>query len=239
MRVEQKTDHLRELLDRAAAGKLVPAAFQRPYVWQAEQVEALWTSILRGWPVGSFLIWTPSPDVDLAEVSRGRLGPLYPEALDRDLGIVLDGQNRLATLAWSLRDVDRPMPILSRMSRQEIETWDSGRTLVADPETRSVRFVPSAAARLGSRVPAGLLTDTTRLWPEIRRRDIPDEDTTWLMEEAAAGFSFAKVTYTILDRATPAQALEAFAHVARTGVAITDEEMTEALSWAIPGAPAP
>lgn len=40
---------------------LLPA-IQREFVWNARQIEQLFDSILRGYPIGSFLFWQASPE---------------------------------------------------------------------------------------------------------------------------------------------------------------------------------
>lgn len=38
-------------------GKYVMPAFQRQYVWNMEQIEKLWDSILLDYPIATFLFW--------------------------------------------------------------------------------------------------------------------------------------------------------------------------------------
>jgi uncharacterized protein with ParB-like and HNH nuclease domain len=40
---------------------LLPA-IQREFVWRVEKTEALFDSLMRGYPVGSFLFWKVAPD---------------------------------------------------------------------------------------------------------------------------------------------------------------------------------
>ena len=84
---------------------------QRPYVWNAEQIYALYDSIMRGYPISTFLFWEQSANV------IDKLTPRYEfvrtnKIEDRDkintsnnkekYMLVLDGQQRLTSLYLTL-----------------------------------------------------------------------------------------------------------------------------------------
>jgi len=85
---------VRELLD----GKLVIPSIQRGYVWKRPQVPKLLDSLYRGFPVGALLIWKTNIDVPLrtAAIVSGESKVHAP-------ALLLDGQQRLTTLAWVIR----------------------------------------------------------------------------------------------------------------------------------------
>ena len=60
---------------------------QRGFVWKTYQMEALWDSILRGYPIGSLLM------------SKSKLGPRF----------LLDGQQRCTTIALGFQDPLSPL----------------------------------------------------------------------------------------------------------------------------------
>lgn len=87
---------------------LLPA-IQREFVWTAEKTVALFDSLMRGYPVGSFLFWRVDEDHSQAykffefmqnfdAQDNKRLKP-YDIPLPRTLTVVLDGQQRLTSLA--------------------------------------------------------------------------------------------------------------------------------------------
>lgn len=87
---------------------LLPA-IQREFVWTAEKMITLFDSLMRGYPVGSFLFWRVDADHSQAykfyefmqnfdEQDNKRLRP-YDIPLPRSLTVVLDGQQRLTSLA--------------------------------------------------------------------------------------------------------------------------------------------
>jgi uncharacterized protein with ParB-like and HNH nuclease domain len=86
-------------------------AFQRQFVWKPEQLVALFDSLMKGYPISSFLFWDVSPENKMnwqiykfAENFRFR--EVHNEAGDtsgRKLTLVLDGQQRLTSLLIGLR----------------------------------------------------------------------------------------------------------------------------------------
>ena len=86
-------------------------AIQRPFVWEPDQVIALFDSLLKGYPISSFLFWEVRPENrDNWEiyrfVERFRYGDVHNELVDpdgRDVVLVLDGQQRLTSLVVGLR----------------------------------------------------------------------------------------------------------------------------------------
>lgn len=82
---------VKKLLD----GSLMIPSIQRDYVWSRAQIPRLLDSLYKGYPVGSLLIWETNIDVPLKEASVVRTEHTQAKA-----GILLDGQQRLTSLAW-------------------------------------------------------------------------------------------------------------------------------------------
>lgn len=86
-------------------------AIQRPYVWETAQIVALFDSLLKGYPISSFLFW----DVDSNRradweiykfIDNFRQGGMHNELAEtdgREITLVLDGQQRLTSLLIGLR----------------------------------------------------------------------------------------------------------------------------------------
>lgn len=51
-----------ETLRRIQRGELILPAIQREYVWKPSQVIKLFDSMMRGYPVGTFLSWRVEPE---------------------------------------------------------------------------------------------------------------------------------------------------------------------------------
>lgn len=107
-----------EALENIKNGRYVMPAFQRQYVWNMEQIEKLWDSILLDYPIATFLFWHVDDDNVtwdtyfcnfLSEVtfdSRKQADSVNYELSNINVKItdtaVLDGQQRLTSLYLSL-----------------------------------------------------------------------------------------------------------------------------------------
>ncbi|MSQ15269.1 MAG: DUF262 domain-containing protein, partial [Dehalococcoidia bacterium] len=87
-------------------------AIQREFVWSPEQITTLFDSIMRDYPISSFLFWGVRPENrdrwDIYEfVSHGRQGGTHNQLANvagvDELTLVLDGQQRLPSLLIGLR----------------------------------------------------------------------------------------------------------------------------------------
>lgn len=234
-----------------ASGRMLPAAMQRPYVWKKADVEAMCDSIMSGFPIGAFLMWNPGPKADLSQLAKGRLGPLMPAAADTlgysPYSLLLDGQNRAATLAWMMLRDDDVLPEMADLSPAEQATWMSGERLVLDFVTRSVKFVPVEEAAVGLRLPVWMLfsgsANSTRVtasahmrmlardvWPKYATQDTID-DFYDLWDHACNRFREARTTETIIEGASPAEARHAFIRICRVGVPMLQEDFDRAIGW--------
>lgn len=103
-----------KVIEGIRSSDYVLPAIQREFVWDAEQIEKLFDSLLRGYPIGSFLFWEVEPE-HLGEFQFYRFMDNYHQRdLKRNLPInlkgrptsviaVLDGQQRLTALNIGLR----------------------------------------------------------------------------------------------------------------------------------------
>ena len=48
---------IRQAVQNILDGKYVLPAIQREFIWEPEQIELLFDSLLRGYPISSFLFW--------------------------------------------------------------------------------------------------------------------------------------------------------------------------------------
>lgn len=104
---------IRKALKHIAQHDYALPAIQREFVWPPEKICALFDSLLRGYPIGSFLFWTVEPTnsrefkfYDFVRHYHKRDNPhCQPlEIMDaRPLTAVLDGQQRLTAFNIALR----------------------------------------------------------------------------------------------------------------------------------------
>lgn len=109
----EKPITIAKAIEGIQSNNYVLPAIQREFVWNAEQIERLFDSIMRGYPIGSFLFWQIDPD-NLGEFQFYRFMDRYhqrdykhnePISLvgKHDVIAVLDGQQRLTTLNIGLK----------------------------------------------------------------------------------------------------------------------------------------
>lgn len=225
MDVRQEGDYALALQRRVLKGDAAPAAFQRPYVWTEKEVEALWASILMGLPIGAFLLWRPVGEAKAARL----LGPVRLEPSHR-AALVLDGQNRLATLAWSATDPDAEVPADSA----GLSLWRNGRHLVADTHRRTIRFVDAAEAEADPwLVSMHIIGDSLQL--ALRRiwdgedADLPKVD--WL-DEVERRLRESRIVVTTIH-ADEADARRAYFLMATAGVPISPEDFDAAVRGSV------
>lgn len=93
-----KVYEVEELVTLVRAGEIRIPEFQRPFRWGIEDARRLFDSIVRGYPLGSLLLWERR-----AEKARIRVGALHIDAPAQDRALwVVDGQQRVTTLANAL-----------------------------------------------------------------------------------------------------------------------------------------
>jgi hypothetical protein len=94
------------LLEDIDAGRLLLPHIQRPFIWEREQMARLFDSLMRNYPIQTFLLWRTkeeirarrfmpliNPDADLSDFYDSA-----KSAADVEKVFVLDGQQRLQTL---------------------------------------------------------------------------------------------------------------------------------------------
>lgn len=88
---------------------LLPA-IQRPFVWSSSQVIALFDSLLKGYPISSFMLWAVDETTRAEVRCYSFLENYHPEKMNeptnpigREIVLVLDGQQRLTSLVLGLR----------------------------------------------------------------------------------------------------------------------------------------
>lgn len=222
VRIETEANFMLDIVRDVQKGRAAPAAFQRPFVWTAHDVEALWTSILRGYPLGAFLLWRPKGGI---VHSRPTLGPIPLQPDDR-AALILDGQNRLVTIAWSMTAPDADVP--EDLPGSDI--FRAGRHLVMDPYEKRAHFVDADEVH-GMMMPIHMLFDS--IWPFTRKAWKSDEDDDHIQWLDDMGYRLrgARIVRTTIDGATPEQARDAFLHIARAGVPMDQADFDAAVAF--------
>ncbi|CAB5514561.1 hypothetical protein LMG26857_03620 [Achromobacter anxifer] len=239
MKIIQNIPFLTGMLRDVQAGLIVPAAFQRSYVWGKADVQAMAQSLIRGYPLGGAMLWQPVGQPTAGPAIR-RLGPIFATAAGDNLTYLLDGQNRLATLAWlAWEGGAKP----DGVTGQECETWFNGEDqrrcfLAVDLMTKDVFWQPVAQAVPGINLPfSALLSDRANSlilerwstsWAGYTDAE-KDAALAWF-DEAANHVRNARMVVTVLQGATAIEAKDAFLHICRAGVSMTEHEFERAVA---------
>ena len=95
------TEHLSDLMGKVTSGRVKIPRFQRDFVWSLNKSASLLDSIIKGYPVGTFIIWKTKERLR----SVRNVGSMdLPEPPEGDyVHFVLDGQQRITSLIAALR----------------------------------------------------------------------------------------------------------------------------------------
>lgn len=89
------------LVSQIELGKVKIPQFQRSFVWTRAQSAKLIDSIIKGYPIGTFILWTTQERLrsvrDIGDITLPTPGPGEP------ISYVLDGQQRMTSLFVSLK----------------------------------------------------------------------------------------------------------------------------------------
>lgn len=87
--------HYKELIYSIEKGIIKIPKFQRDFVWTIDKTAQLLDSILKGYPIGTFILWETSERMnDIKNIGNQTL----PEPPDGKVQYVLDGQQRITSL---------------------------------------------------------------------------------------------------------------------------------------------
>lgn len=132
-----------KLAEEAKQGRLRVPEFQRSFRWEGSDVLALFDSILKGYPVGSVLLWKqPAP------AARVTLGAMVVETPEKEDALwVVDGQQRITSL-------------VNAVSPESFSQDDRFRLFYA---VDTKRFVRQSSTEAGFAIPLPDLFDVARL----------------------------------------------------------------------------
>jgi uncharacterized protein with ParB-like and HNH nuclease domain len=107
-----------DIVTEVLAGHVRVPSFQRKFRWQWEDVRRLFESMAKGYPIGNLLLWERH-----AEQDRIKMGALSIDAPAGPALFVVDGQQRVTSLANALTEVGAGDPSFSLAFDLEHETF--------------------------------------------------------------------------------------------------------------------
>ena len=214
---------LGKLVERVAAGKIRVPRFQRAFVWKQSDLHALLDSVLRGFPIGSILVWDTEETIETTPC----VGPV--DISPRPAGVVgylLDGQQRVSTLVGTLRLPDEVDSTVDQVD------W----RVYCDLENREFVREPAGGAK-PQHFPVGSLLNTAGFFEACRRIESEVDDSTrarrWLDEadRLANAFRDYQIPLIHIREADLDSAVTVFARLNRKGRKMTADEMVSALTY--------
>lgn len=197
-------------------GKIRVPDFQRRFRWGSGDVEALFDSLLRGFPVGNLLLWHKRDN----PAQTVRLGALTITAPADDALWVVDGQQRVTSIVNAV----------SVVSDEQLNLF----SLVYDLTTQ--RVVRRAAGTPGTTVPVPVLFDLRRLLSWIQQH--PEfADHVERLNDVATRLRDVEIPASIVDTTDDAVLREIFDRTNNAGKRLSRAEVFTALSGASSGAP--
>jgi hypothetical protein len=219
---------LSELLDELVKGSLRIPRFQRPFVWRRDQMTDLLDSVYKQYPIGSLLVWDTDEEISTLD----HLGPFTFPSLQggRPVGYLLDGHQRLATLAGALV----PHDINTRYKDEEDPArWN----LSWNMETQRFQH-GSADEDPAVLFPLAALLDTLRFLDAVRKSEgalanRPDlaESFTANVSQLARSFQHYRVPVVRIRQTGLSEAVEIFARLNSKGQAMSADQMVGALMY--------
>lgn len=212
-----------KLMERIAMGKIRVPKFQRAFVWKQADLHTLLDSIVRGFPIGSLLVW----DTEEPMESTTHIGPLeIPAPPGGTVGYLLDGQQRVSTLVGTLRLTD-DMP--ATVDQVDWRVYCNLDTLEFHREPRD---------GLGPQhFPVRSLLNTVGFFAACRRIQSEVKDWAvsqrWLNEadRLASAFRDYQLPLIHIREANLDSAVTVFARLNRTGRKMAADEMVSALTY--------
>lgn len=97
--------------------------FQRGYVWKVKQIRNLFDSLIKHYPIGSFIIWETRKNIEARPINGDKLGGRKY--------LIIDGQQRMATIYYLCRQ----KKFIEHLIKQKFhETCDSRQKQLIDFE---------------------------------------------------------------------------------------------------------
>lgn len=234
MSIRQRSGFFGTLLNEVKEGYFANAPFNRKYVWEREDVLAFFDSLRRRYPIGTFIIWTPPKD-EREALNEGavRVGPILPTP-SLSPSFILDGHNRLATLAWAGMSPEEMEAIQKEVDcdTQELETWCAdGLLLVLNAETMKIDFMTPGHAELDNHIAAHYFIGS-----DYRRHVISRAENAF-SNEALDNLdllyrNILETRIVITDVNEPGiEAFSAFQHLNRIGKAVSETDLEKARKW--------
>lgn len=103
-----ESESIRKILSRIDNEEIYLPSIQREFVWEQERINKFFDSVMRDYPIGTFLLWTTKDQIQVRKFIFNyhddlKLSDLYVPTNSSKKTLVLDGQQRLQSMYIALR----------------------------------------------------------------------------------------------------------------------------------------
>jgi len=218
---------------------LVLPAFQREYVWKPDQVERLFDSLMKGYPINSMLFWKVGKDIkgnykfykmlDKYIERKQTHNDVFETSLKESFWAIIDGQQRLTSLnlglrgtyayrrkrSWVAIDSNYPTRHLYLNLTTRLREEESGMTydfeFMEEQVTGRCDLYVDSEARKWFRVGKILdFADESVQWAYFREKDLTQEEGSVLMRLYRMVFDDTPINYYEVDNSEPDVAVDVF-----------------------------
>ena len=222
--VKPEVAFLGNLVERVATGRIRVPRFQRAFVWKQPDLIALLDSILRGFPIGSILVWETERSIE----SNDRIGPVkIGPRPDGIVGYLLDGQQRVSTLVGTLRLTDDMEPNVDQIEWRIYYDLDSQQFVwlrAAGMDKTPQHFPVRSLLTTAGFIAACRLIEGDHDGQQAKRR-LAEAD------RLASAFRDYQLPVIRIGDADLESAVTVFARLNRTGRKIAPDELVSALTY--------
>ena len=217
MHIQVERDRINNLLDDMHRGSIAVPLFQRDFVWSSKEIVDFYDSILRGWPIGSLLLWVP--DTEQFKTLDEIEGVLISQNNNSEVQYVLDGRQRLTSLLSVL-----------------LPTGKFAQKLFVDLDEMSVLFSNSFKSS-PNYISITDAFDTFTLvdyLERLRSAELPDEQKRKYAERAKdinKTFASYEIGYIVVYGGNIDEAVQIFSRLNSKSTTISPDYMIQALSY--------
>ncbi|MCZ8295882.1 MAG: DUF262 domain-containing protein [Flavobacterium sp.] len=234
LQINTRVRRLAYYLDDFEKGNFRIPFFQRRYKWEAKKRRDLFDSIIKGFPIGTILLWKPNDDINFnPEYEDRSIGSYTLEAPNDYANYILDGYQRLSTIVGCLLN-----PNKTKLIRDE-EEWLNNFNLIYNFKSNEVEIGPKSLKNLDFyKVPLYQLADTKEFY-NIQTKFV--QNTNLMNEEEVQDYvaKFQEIAYQIQDYVLPSvdiiggdfdTANQMFVRVNTQGEKVNEEEQLSAIT---------
>ena len=224
--------HLRDLLKWVRQGRVRVPNFQRDFTWDRERMLNLFDSIRQQYPIGTLLFWESTKSRPMLD----HLGPLSLPEFHGGKLLILDGQQRLTTLAGVL--------LFNEMDRSTADDRDPKRWQIwYDADTDNFAYFnsddpPASAVKVSELMGTkGLYSAAQRIMnaKDINAADILRDTWVGRIETVSAALGAYRLPLVIFATDSLRLAVESFTRLNRSGQPMGPDEMLSALTYEATG----